>query len=198
MARRRRDHRDQMELGVAEDLVAPAADRVADRRHHTAQDVACGVLESLGPVLPGGERGTDAVECCGPVVRQGRIVAAQRGGDRGVALVAGRADGVEALVEAAQPARGEIEVTAGELGVEQFQGTGAGQRDAVADRVAGSAPVLRGSQGRDRFAEPLVEALRGGHEISIADRGEGCHPPEIRSLQSIFQRAPRIGGAMAG
>jgi len=60
-------------------------------------------------------------EPAGTVMQQCGVGRAQRGGDCGVAFVAGGADGVEAPALAAQDARGEVEVAAADLRIEDGQ-----------------------------------------------------------------------------
>jgi hypothetical protein len=108
----RRGLRDHCETGVTEHLVPPAGDRLVPRREQPEQDVAHAVV--TGHLLGPGE-----VEPARPVVQQRRIGRAQRRRDEGIGLVAGRADGVEAVALPAQPAGRVVEMTAGQLGVEE-------------------------------------------------------------------------------
>jgi len=159
--------RDDLQVGTAEDLVPAAGDRLGGGGHHPAQHVPRGldqrILAGLVVAVGAGLLGPGTVEPAGPVVQQRRVVRAQGGGHRRVSLVAGRADRVEALVEAAQPARRQVEMSAGELGVEELPGADPGEGRAVAYGFVGRRPTVARLQGRDGVTEALVEVLRGGH-----------------------------------
>ena len=96
-----------------------------------------------------------------PVVQERRVVGTERGGDGRVALVAGRPDGVVAAVTGAQPSRGEVEVPAPELRVEQPQALLVSER-------AGGARGRRRLQRRGLLQEVDVGGL--GHAGSCSAR----------------------------
>ena len=73
---------------MAEDLVAPAGDRLVGRRGHAEQDVP-------HPVPPGLRRSRE-IEAAGPVVEQRRVGRLEGERNERVRLVSGRADRVEA------------------------------------------------------------------------------------------------------
>ena len=80
--------RDHGEVRVAEDLVAPAGDRLVGRRGHAEEDVP-------HPVPPGLRRPRE-VEPAGPVVEERRVGRLEGERNERVRLVARRADRVEA------------------------------------------------------------------------------------------------------
>ena len=179
-----------LEVDVAEHLVPPAGDRLDRRRDHAAQDVAGGVGDRVGVARGHGRLGgAGAVERAGAVVQERRVGLPQRRRDGRVALVPGRPDRVVALAEAAQPPAGEVEVPAGELGVEQRPRGLAGQAGAVPDRFLRRPLVGRRREGRDRDPEPFVEILRGGHVDSITDLGRRL--PPSKGVTRRFPRARR-------
>ena len=93
----------------------------------------------------------------------------QRGGNRCVALVARRPDRVEALVLRTQSTRGQIQVTAAQLGIEDVEGLGYAQGGPGHQRcvvVAGSRPFSTGLTGQQGGGEVLVD--RFGHEQGIS------------------------------
>ena len=79
----RRGLRDDVQLLVAEHLVAAAGDGLVHRGHQPEQDIADPVTRWAGLLAPG------QVEGAGAVVQQGRVGDPQRRGDAGVALVPG-------------------------------------------------------------------------------------------------------------
>jgi len=94
------------------------------------------------------------------VVQEGRVGDPQGLGDGGVALVAGAADGVEALLLGVQAPRVQVELPRQDLGFEQLDELGGGQAG------IGQAPgVPRAGQAALAHAaiEPLLERVsRGG------------------------------------
>ena len=141
---------------MAEDLVPPAGDGLGRRRDQPAQDVA----DRLGAAdlgRPG------AVEPARPVVQQRRIGRRTAAATRRVAFVARRTDGVETLAEAAQPPGRQVEVPAGQLGVEELQRERAGQSGVRPHRRERIAAPFRGFERPDGGAKALIELLRGGH-----------------------------------
>ena len=75
--------RDDMQLLMAEHLVAAAGDGLVRRRHQSQQDIQDPVAGRRGLLAPG------QVERARPVVEQGRVGDPQRRGDARVALVPG-------------------------------------------------------------------------------------------------------------
>ncbi len=106
--------RDDGQFGITENLVPPGGNRLVGRGDDAQQHVAQRVLaRHLQPAAH--------VETAGAVVQQRRIRRPQRGGDRGVGLVPGRTDAVEALPLRTQQPRPQVQVPATGLGVEQCQ-----------------------------------------------------------------------------
>ena len=126
----RRGLRDDGQRGVAEDLVAAAGDRLVDRRQQAEEHV-------VDAVVARHLAGSGQVEAAGAVVQQRRVGRAHGGGHQRVGLMAGRADGVEALALGPQPAGGVVEVAAGELGVEDVVEAGRRQRGPGRQRGVG-------------------------------------------------------------
>jgi hypothetical protein len=185
-----RGDRHDVQVRVSEHLVPAARDGFLGGRdepaQHVAQWVAAGHLAGAG-----------AVERPRAVVQQRRVAGAQRGRECGVALVAGRADRVVPLVEAAQPAGGEVEVAAGQLRVEQAPGLLAGERRAVAHRVLGVALVLRLSEAGQCRPEPLVEILRGGHVRSMSETATRLPPRTVTFRRPVTGRTRPNRGTSA-
>ncbi len=135
----RRGLRDHGKVGMAEDLMAAARDRLLGRGDDAKQHVAQGLLSGHLP-------GPLQVEGAGAVVQQRGVGSAQGCGNRSIAFVTCRGDGVEALALATQPARREVEVAAGELRVEQLKAACPGERGALPDRQ----PMVPGRPWRQR------------------------------------------------
>ena len=167
--------RDDVQVGVADHLVPPAGDRLGRRRDQPEQHVA--------HTVPGraGAGGAHQVERPGPVVQQRRVIPPQRRRDRRVALVAGGADGVETGLALAQPPRGQVQVTAGELGVEQLQAALPGQRRAGPD---GAGQILAAERGRraghpqlqDGVGEILLDLVAAVSRVAHVVYGKAAAP----------------------
>ena len=120
--------RNDVQVVAAEHLVPPACDRFLGGRHHPKKHVAQRVSAAdLG--------GAGEEEPTGAVVQQRGIGGPQRRRHRRIALMPRRADGVVALALRPQPAGGQIEMAAAELGVEHRQALAHGQRGTVAQHI---------------------------------------------------------------
>jgi len=125
---------------MAEHLVAAARDGLVRRGHQAEQDVQDPVPGRRGLLAPGQVEGARAV------VQQGRVGDPQRRGDAGVALVPRRPDRVVPGALGPQPARGQIEVAAGQLRVEELQAALPGQGRAVPDGVRPGGTIPRAAR----------------------------------------------------
>ena len=157
----RRRLRDDGQLGPAEHLVPPAGDRLVRGRRHPEQHVT-------DRVDAGYLAGAGAVEPAGPVVQQRRVVRPQRRGQRGVALVASRADRVVAAALLLHPPGREIEVPALRLGVEDRQQGGAVQPAARAHRRGRVSARRAARQAARRLPEVPVKLRWRGHLACLA------------------------------
>src|ERR1039457_6622866 len=197
--------RDDVQRGGAEHLVHPAGDRLLGGRHQAEQYIADPIGERPGLAGPRQVEGT------GAVVQQGRGGQPQRGGDALLAFVPGRADRVEAGAARAQPPGGQVDMTAGELGVEQLQAVGrieriAGERGAGVVAGGGRKADVRGGGGMRPRAER--EALRRCSRALVAAAvaaggrfGGGAHCPDCREevlLGRILAGLRPIPGLLTG
>ena len=143
----RRRLRDDVQLRVPEDLVPAARHRVRGRAGQAPERLA--------------HRVDGAVEVCAGGVERTRAVVQQRGvggprqqSDRGVGLVPGRADRVEASPALLEPPRREVEVPALGLGLEE--------RLEPADKSAvDRLRLVRRAEVFDGAEEVLVDGLHG-------------------------------------
>ncbi len=126
----RRGLRNDVQVLVAEHLVPAARDRLAGGGGQPEQHVVDAIGGSPGL------RGSGQVKTPGPVVQQGRVGQAQGGSYGGVGLVAGGADRVEPAVARAHPAGGRVEMTAGQLRVEDLQQAAEGKAAARSYRIS--------------------------------------------------------------
>ena len=154
----RRGLRDDVQQGMAEHLVAAARDGLVRRGDQAEQDVRDPVPGRRGLLAPGQVEGARAV------VQQGRVGDPQRRGDAGVALVPGRPDRVVPGILGPQPARGQIEVAAGQLRVEELQAALPGQGRAVPDGVRPGGTIPRAAWGiavqrADHLAEMALDCV---------------------------------------
>lgn len=178
---------------VAEDLVPAARDGLRGRCDEPAQHVP-------QRVLAGHLRRTSEVERSGPVVQQRWVSRSECRGDGGIALVAGRADRVEAPSARLQRASGEVELAAAGLRVKEGQCLGAAQRRAFTHgRPQRIMPRARRGwpQGADDSTEVGVDlgrSDRGRHDPVLGDgigqltvpggsrrRGSGRRRPSVPS-----------------
>ncbi len=127
---------------MAEDLVTPAGDGLLGRGGEAEQHVAQPFLGE-----PPGLRRAGEVEGARAVVQERGVGDAGDRAHRGVALVAGRADRVEALALLAQPAGGDVEQPAGELDLEELATSGARERRARPHGQPGITAAARGERG---------------------------------------------------
>ncbi len=113
--------RNDVQVVPAEDLVPPTGDRLVGGRHQAEQHIP----QWLATVDQGG---AGQEEGAGSIMQQRRVGRPQCRRDGGVALVPGRSDRVVALSLRPQPTRGQIEVAAAELNIEQRQAHSRRQR----------------------------------------------------------------------
>jgi hypothetical protein len=171
--------RDDRQLGMTEHLVPAARDRLLRRGRQAHQHVADALLGQ-----PPGLLGPGEVERPRAVVEQGGVAGPQRGGHGRVALVTGRADGVEALVLGAQPAGGDVEQPAVELALVELLAQLTGERCALTHRLPGIA-------GRAR-----AECLYCLDEMSLY--GVARHMAIIARVRRVRLpvRPPRVGSVL--
>src|SRR6267142_2076995 len=131
---------------------APTANGIVLRGGETEQDLEQRQLAEDLP--PAGEE-----ERARAVMEEGRIAGPQSRSDRRVPFVARGADGVEALPAAPEGSRGEVQVPAADLGLEQLDRAGPGETGAGAHRER---PVARRSIAQP--PDPLGE-------VAIVDGG---------------------------
>ena len=181
--RDRRGHREHRELLAAEHLVPSARDRLDRRRHDAEQDVTEAVDLGL--------RRAGEVERARAVVQERRVVGPQRERDRGVRLVPGRADRVEAPAVLLEPARRVVGLAAVDLRAPDLLdlGRSRAQRGARLERAQSLEEMLleRIELVRRRPAAPARRSThlrprarscgRGGRRRPVLPRCSTCRRP---------------------
>ena len=155
---------------VPEHLVPAARDRVVGGGAQAEQHVAHRRRRGLR-VLAGVARRPRGVEPARPVVQQRRVVDPRQQPDRGVGLVARRADRVEPLAPRLQPPRREVEVPRLHLRLQQLDQ----QR-----HVGGIGGRACRDPGRAQTPDPLDQVLvdRFRHGDTLAPPGQPAVPSD--------------------
>ena len=185
----RRRLRDDGEVGVAEDLVPPAGDRLLGGRRHAEEDVP--------DAVPPGLRRPREVEAARPVVEERRVGRLERERDERVRLVPGRADRVEAEPLRLEPPCRVVDraaLDAGPPGALRLAG-GSSRVRAPAARAArrpGAARAGRGRRhGRGRYrVNHGREPPSGGYAPAPRGRRTRMRPVTSGSSRGPQRRRP--------
>ena len=179
--------REDGEVGVAEDLVTAARDRLLLGGRHPEEHVPDAVVARL--------RRPREVEAARAVVEQRRVGRPERQRDEGVRLVAGGADRVEAELPGLEPPCRVVDRPALDPAVQARSASG-GSSTSSRRRSSARSPASRccSSGSRSSLTGPL------SHRAGTRGRPGGASPPDAarRRRAGPSRRAPRRGAAAPG